>query len=123
MLLRKLQPKPSKLQTKKRCGCWKRPNLEMRRSRVCGKNWPTLRMAKRKPRMGEKEVEARLASAEADFVENFHNIEAYTNFADYFARVGQQEVLTVLRNNHPDFDVKNLEARFPLPDAGSKDDS
>ncbi|KAL2456914.1 hypothetical protein Adt_46576 [Abeliophyllum distichum] len=45
---------------------------------------------------GKRKVEARLASAEADFVANFHNTEAYTNFTDYFARVGQQEVLTAL---------------------------
>ncbi|KAL2527077.1 hypothetical protein Adt_12131 [Abeliophyllum distichum] len=62
---------------------------------------------------GKKEVEAKLANAEADFVANFYNTEAYSNFADYFARVGQQEVLTALRNDHPEFDVKNLEARFP----------
>ncbi|KAL2481219.1 putative abhydrolase domain-containing protein [Abeliophyllum distichum] len=37
---------------------------------------------------GKKEVEARLANAEADFVANFHNTEAYSNFSDYFARVG-----------------------------------
>ncbi|KAL2497050.1 hypothetical protein Adt_22600 [Abeliophyllum distichum] len=72
---------------------------------------------------GKREVEARLANAEADFVANFHNTEAYTNFAYYFARVGQQEVLTALRSGHPDFDVKSLEARFPPPDAGSEDDS
>ncbi|KAL2497830.1 hypothetical protein Adt_23380 [Abeliophyllum distichum] len=36
---------------------------------------------------GKREVEARLASAEADFVANFHNTEAYTNFADYFSRL------------------------------------
>ncbi|KAL2492749.1 putative abhydrolase domain-containing protein [Abeliophyllum distichum] len=64
---------------------------------------------------GKGEVEAKLANAEADFVANFHNTEAYSNFADYFARVGQQEVLTALRNDHPEFDVKNLEARFPHP--------
>ncbi|KAL2511407.1 putative abhydrolase domain-containing protein [Abeliophyllum distichum] len=62
---------------------------------------------------GRKELEARLANAEADFVANFHNTEAYSNFADYFARIGQQEVMTVLRNDHPDFDVKSLEAKFP----------
>ncbi|KAL2471727.1 hypothetical protein Adt_39863 [Abeliophyllum distichum] len=72
---------------------------------------------------GKKEVEARLANAEADFVANFHNTEAYTNFAEYFARVGQQEVLTVLRNDHPEFDVKNLEVRFPPPDAEGEEDS
>ncbi|KAL2498008.1 Uncharacterized protein Adt_23558 [Abeliophyllum distichum] len=72
---------------------------------------------------GKKEVEARLANAEADFVANFHNTEAYTNFADYFARVGHQEVLTALRNDHPEFDVKNLEVRFPPPDAEGEEDS
>ncbi|KAL2542180.1 Plus3 domain-containing protein [Abeliophyllum distichum] len=72
---------------------------------------------------GKKEVEARLANAEADFMAKFHKTEAYTNFADYFARVGQQEVLTVLRNDHPEFDVKVLEARFPPPDVEGEEDS
>ncbi|KAL2525973.1 hypothetical protein Adt_11027 [Abeliophyllum distichum] len=44
----------------------------------------------------KREVEAQLANAEADFVANFHNTEAYTNFSDYFSRVGQQEGLTAL---------------------------
>ncbi|KAL2541511.1 hypothetical protein Adt_02489 [Abeliophyllum distichum] len=47
--------------------------------------------------MGEKKemeeklenAEAKLENTEADFVANFHNTEAYTNFSDYFARVGQ----------------------------------
>ncbi|KAL2535004.1 Uncharacterized protein Adt_08355 [Abeliophyllum distichum] len=69
-----------------------------------------------------KEVEAKLVNAEADFVANFHNTEAYSNFSDYFARVGQQEVLTALRTDHPDFDVKNLETRFPPPDAEGEED-
>ncbi|KAL2471584.1 Uncharacterized protein Adt_39720 [Abeliophyllum distichum] len=72
---------------------------------------------------GKKEVEARLANAEADFVANFHITEAYTNFADYFARVGQQEVLTALRNDYPEFDVKVLEARFPPPDVEGEEDN
>ncbi|KAL2541090.1 hypothetical protein Adt_02068 [Abeliophyllum distichum] len=42
---------------------------------------------------------------------------------DYFARVGQQEVLTALRNDHPEFDVKVLEARFPPPDVEGEEDS
>ncbi|KAL2503552.1 Uncharacterized protein Adt_19173 [Abeliophyllum distichum] len=69
-----------------------------------------------------KETEAKLVNAEADFVANFHNTEAYSNFSDYFARVGQQEVLTALRTDHPDFDVKNLETRFPPPDAEGEED-
>ncbi|KAL2476751.1 Uncharacterized protein Adt_37487 [Abeliophyllum distichum] len=69
------------------------------------------------------EVEAKLANAEADFVANFHNTEAYSNFSDYFARVGQQEVLAALRTDHPDFDVKILEARFPPPDAEGEEDN
>ncbi|KAL2454027.1 Uncharacterized protein Adt_48475 [Abeliophyllum distichum] len=69
-----------------------------------------------------KETEAKLANAEADFVANFHNTEAYSNFSDYFLRVGQQEVLTALRTDHPDFNVKNLEARFPPPDAEGEED-
>ncbi|KAL2493453.1 Uncharacterized protein Adt_29081 [Abeliophyllum distichum] len=70
-----------------------------------------------------KEVEAKLANAEADFVANFHNTEAYSNFSDYFARVGQQKVLAALRTDHPDFDVKILEARFPPPDAEGEEDN
>ncbi|KAL2455677.1 Uncharacterized protein Adt_47157 [Abeliophyllum distichum] len=70
-----------------------------------------------------KEAEAKLANAEADFVANFHNTEAYSNFSDYFARVGQQEVLTALRTDHPDFDVKILETRFPPPDAEGEEDN
>ncbi|KAL2517960.1 putative abhydrolase domain-containing protein [Abeliophyllum distichum] len=38
---------------------------------------------------GKREVEAKLANAGAEFVANFHNTEAYTNFSDYFTRVGQ----------------------------------
>ncbi|KAL2542751.1 hypothetical protein Adt_03729 [Abeliophyllum distichum] len=72
---------------------------------------------------GKRKVEAKLANAEADFVANFHNTEAYTNFSDYFARVGQQVVLTELRNDHPDFDVKSLEARFPPRDVEGEEDS
>ncbi|KAL2487119.1 hypothetical protein Adt_31875 [Abeliophyllum distichum] len=30
--------------------------------------------------------------------------------------IGQQEVLTAIRNDHPDFDIASLEARFPPPD-------
>ncbi|KAL2533323.1 Plus3 domain-containing protein [Abeliophyllum distichum] len=70
-----------------------------------------------------KEVEAKLANAEADFVANFHNTEAYSNFSDYFARVGQQEVLAALRTDHPDFDVKILEARFPPSDVEGEEDN
>ncbi|KAL2504905.1 putative abhydrolase domain-containing protein [Abeliophyllum distichum] len=78
---------------------------------------------KKEVEAGKREVEARLANAEADFVANFHNTEVYTNFSNYFARVGQQEVLTALRNDHPDFDVKSLEARFPPPDVEGEEDS
>ncbi|KAL2469669.1 Uncharacterized protein Adt_37805 [Abeliophyllum distichum] len=53
--------------------------------------------AKQEAEDGKKEVEAKLANAEADFVANFHNTEAYSNFAYYFARVGHQEVMTALR--------------------------
>ncbi|KAL2485105.1 Plus3 domain-containing protein [Abeliophyllum distichum] len=57
--------------------------------------------AKQEAEDGKEEVEAKLANAEADFMANFHNTEAYSNFIDYFARVGHQEVLTALRNDHP----------------------
>ncbi|KAL2533928.1 Uncharacterized protein Adt_07279 [Abeliophyllum distichum] len=79
--------------------------------------------SKKEAEDGKMEVETRLANAEADFVANFHNTEAYTNFVDYFARVGHQEVLTALRNDYPELDVKNLEARFPPPDAEGEEDS
>ncbi|KAL2487246.1 Uncharacterized protein Adt_32002 [Abeliophyllum distichum] len=79
--------------------------------------------AKQEAEGGKKEVEAKLANAEADFMANFHNTEAYTNFAYYFARVGHQEVLTAFRNDHPEFNVKDLEVRFPPPDAEGEEDS
>ncbi|KAL2532973.1 hypothetical protein Adt_06324 [Abeliophyllum distichum] len=67
--------------------------------------------------LGEKkEMEAKLGNVEAEFVANFHNTEAYTNFSDYFAKDGHQEVLTVLRIDHPRIDLGPLEARFPPPD-------
>ncbi|KAL2497704.1 putative abhydrolase domain-containing protein [Abeliophyllum distichum] len=72
---------------------------------------------------GKREVEAKLANAKAEFMANFHNTEAYTNFSDYFARIGQQEVLTALRNDYPDFDIRSLEARFPPPDLEGEEDS
>ncbi|KAL2533712.1 hypothetical protein Adt_07063 [Abeliophyllum distichum] len=71
--------------------------------------------------LGEKkEMEAKLESVEAYFVANFYNTEAYTNFSDYFARVGHQEVLAVLRAEHSDLDLGPLQARFsPLEEEGS----
>ncbi|KAL2487332.1 hypothetical protein Adt_32088 [Abeliophyllum distichum] len=39
----------------------------------------------------KKEIEKKMESVEADYVANFHNTEAYTNFSDYFAKVGHQE--------------------------------
>ncbi|KAL2475142.1 Uncharacterized protein Adt_35878 [Abeliophyllum distichum] len=78
---------------------------------------------KREVEAGRKEVEAKLANAEAEFVANFHNTEAYTNFSDYFARVDQQEVLTALRKAYPNFDLGPLEARFPPPDVEGEEES
>ncbi|KAL2524629.1 hypothetical protein Adt_09683 [Abeliophyllum distichum] len=66
--------------------------------------------------LGEKkEMEAKLENVEADFIANFHNTEAYTNFSDYFARVGHLEVLAALRTKCPDLDLGPLEDRFPPP--------
>ncbi|KAL2497396.1 putative abhydrolase domain-containing protein [Abeliophyllum distichum] len=42
--------------------------------------------AKREAEDGKKEVEAKLANAEADFVANFHNTEAYSNFGRLFCQ-------------------------------------
>ncbi|KAL2492793.1 Uncharacterized protein Adt_28421 [Abeliophyllum distichum] len=99
--------------------------VEARNEEISGlrKELANAEHGKKEAEDGKKEVEARLATAEADFVAKFHNTKAYTNFADYFARVGQQEVLTVLRNDHPEFDVKKLELRFPSPDAEGEEDS
>ncbi|KAL2466723.1 hypothetical protein Adt_42574 [Abeliophyllum distichum] len=73
--------------------------------------------------LGEKkEMEAELGNVETEFVVNFHNTEAYTNFSDYFARVGHQEVLTVLKTDHPSINLGPLEARFsPLDVEGEED--
>ncbi|KAL2518813.1 hypothetical protein Adt_15060 [Abeliophyllum distichum] len=64
----------------------------------------------------EKEMEEKMGSVEAEYVANFHNTEAYTNFSNYFAKVGHQEVLAVLRSNYLNFNIGSLEARFPPPD-------
>ncbi|KAL2466583.1 hypothetical protein Adt_42434 [Abeliophyllum distichum] len=74
--------------------------------------------------LGEKkEMEAKLECVEADFAANFHNTETYTNFSDYFARVGHQEVLAVLRTDHPDLNLRSLQVRFPPPGAEGEEDS
>ncbi|KAL2492345.1 hypothetical protein Adt_27973 [Abeliophyllum distichum] len=74
--------------------------------------------------LGEKkEMEAKLENVEAEFVANFYNTEAYTNFSDYFARVGHQEVLTVLRTNHPSLGLGPLETGFSPPDVEDEEDS
>ncbi|KAL2542911.1 hypothetical protein Adt_03889 [Abeliophyllum distichum] len=70
----------------------------------------------------KKEMEAKLENVEAEFVANFYNTEAYTNFSGYFTRVGHQEVLTVLRIDHPSIDLGPLEAGFPPPNVEGEDD-
>ncbi|KAL2480507.1 hypothetical protein Adt_33473 [Abeliophyllum distichum] len=42
--------------------------------------------------------------------------EALGSFSNYFSIVGQQEVISVLRQEHPDFDHSSLEAKFPPMD-------
>ncbi|KAL2545924.1 hypothetical protein Fot_15157 [Forsythia ovata] len=61
----------------------------------------------------KKELEWKLENAEADFTTNIHHIEAYTNFSNYFASVGQQEVMEALRSEHLDLDITSLEDKFP----------
>ncbi|KAL2485780.1 Uncharacterized protein Adt_30536 [Abeliophyllum distichum] len=74
--------------------------------------------------LGEKkEIEAKLECVEAEFVVNFHNTEAYTNFFDYFTGVGHQEVLATLKTDHPDLDLGSLKVRFTLLDAKGEEDS
>ncbi|KAL2480778.1 hypothetical protein Adt_33744 [Abeliophyllum distichum] len=74
--------------------------------------------------LGEKkEMEAKLENMEKEFVVNFYNTEAYTNFSNYFARVGHQEVLTMLRTDHPSLYLGPLEARFPPPNVEDEEDS
>ncbi|KAL2529179.1 Uncharacterized protein Fot_21780 [Forsythia ovata] len=42
--------------------------------------------------------------------------EAYTNFSNYFAIVGQQEVITALRSKRSNLDLSSIEAKFPQMD-------
>ncbi|KAL2474772.1 Uncharacterized protein Adt_35508 [Abeliophyllum distichum] len=102
-----------------------RENLDSSENSRRGAESDVARLLGEKKEMEERlgSAEAKLENAEAEFVANFHNTEAYTNFSDYFARVGQQEVLAVLKNDYPNFDIGTLEARFPPPDAGSEEDS
>ncbi|KAL2506422.1 hypothetical protein Adt_22043 [Abeliophyllum distichum] len=71
----------------------------------------------------KKKMEAKLENVEAEFVANFHNTKSYTNFSDYFARVGHQEVLTVLKTDHLSLDLGPLEATFHPPDVEGGEDS
>ncbi|KAL2475049.1 hypothetical protein Adt_35785 [Abeliophyllum distichum] len=73
--------------------------------------------------LGEKEMEVKLKNVEVDFIANFHNTEAYTNFSDYFARVGHQEVLAALRTEHPDLNLRPLGDSFPPPKADEEEGS
>ncbi|KAL2540229.1 hypothetical protein Adt_01207 [Abeliophyllum distichum] len=66
----------------------------------------------------QKEMKKKMESVEANYVANFHNTEAYTNFSDYFAKVGHQEVLAALRSEHPDFSISSLEVKFLPPHDG-----
>ncbi|KAL2481651.1 Uncharacterized protein Adt_34617 [Abeliophyllum distichum] len=67
--------------------------------------------------LGEKkDLERKLKSVKVEYVANFHNTEAYTNFFNYFAKFGHQEVLVVLKSDYPDLSLGSLEARFSLPD-------
>ncbi|KAL2486297.1 hypothetical protein Adt_31053 [Abeliophyllum distichum] len=71
----------------------------------------------------EKEMEEKIGSVKAKYVANFHNTNVYTNLSDYFAKVGYQEVLAMLRSDYPNFNVGYLEARFPPPDVKGDEDS
>ncbi|KAL2505146.1 hypothetical protein Adt_20767 [Abeliophyllum distichum] len=71
----------------------------------------------------KKEMEAMLECVEAEFEANFHNTDAYTNFSDYFSRVGHQEVLAVLRTDHPSLNLGSLQAMFSPPDVEDREDS
>ncbi|KAL2517344.1 Uncharacterized protein Adt_13591 [Abeliophyllum distichum] len=74
--------------------------------------------------LGEKnEMEAKLKNVEADFIANFHNTEAYTNFSDYFAKVGHQKVLAALRAERPDLDLGPLGDRFSPSEADEEEGS
>ncbi|KAL2494837.1 hypothetical protein Fot_38594 [Forsythia ovata] len=67
--------------------------------------------------MAENEdLAKKFEDADANFVANFHLIEEYTSFSNYFASVGQQEVITALRSERPDLDFSFLEAKFPPMD-------
>ncbi|KAL2466299.1 putative abhydrolase domain-containing protein [Abeliophyllum distichum] len=67
-------------------------------------------------KMGRKELEAKLENVEAEFVANFHNNDAYTNFSYFFVKVGHQEVLAIFQSEHLELDISSLEAKFPLAD-------
>ncbi|KAL2508961.1 hypothetical protein Fot_32608 [Forsythia ovata] len=70
----------------------------------------------------EKNLEWQLENAEANFTANFHNTKAYANFSNYFASVGQQEVLAALRLEHLELDFASLEVRFSLLDVKDEDE-
>ncbi|KAL2474234.1 hypothetical protein Adt_34970 [Abeliophyllum distichum] len=111
-------------------GCKQGERRLLKEAKSCDEEIQSLRKdlessenGRKEAEVGRKEVEAKLANADAEFVANFHNTEAYTNFSDYFARIGQHEVLTALRNDHSNFDIEPLEARFPPPDVEGEEEN
>ncbi|KAL2461900.1 hypothetical protein Adt_45320 [Abeliophyllum distichum] len=71
----------------------------------------------------KKEMERKLESVKVEYMANFHNTKAYTNFSNYFAKVGHHEVLAVLWFEHLDLNIGFLEDRFPQPDAEGEEDT
>ncbi|KAL2528956.1 hypothetical protein Fot_21557 [Forsythia ovata] len=65
----------------------------------------------------------KLQDKDANLFANFHLTDAYTSFSNYFASVGQQEVITALRSERPDLDLSSLKAKFPPMDIVDPPDS
>ncbi|KAL2527056.1 hypothetical protein Adt_12110 [Abeliophyllum distichum] len=57
-------------------------------------------------------LEEKLGNVEVEFVANFHNTDAFSNFSNYFTCIDQHEILSALRSEQPDLDIASLEARF-----------
>ncbi|KAL2532485.1 hypothetical protein Adt_05836 [Abeliophyllum distichum] len=61
----------------------------------------------------KKSLEEKLENTEPKSTNNFHNIEAYSSFSDYFANVGHQDVLPALCVEYPELDLTPLTDKFP----------
>ncbi|KAL2497585.1 putative abhydrolase domain-containing protein [Abeliophyllum distichum] len=102
-----------KRKLKEECDSYELEVTRLKEAEACKVEADRLKESLEAYEKGRKELEVKLENAETEFVANFHNTNAYTDFSDFFAKVGHQEVLAALRFEHPELDISFMEAKFP----------